>query len=150
MNKTLSIIIAILLVTFCLTSCDPTKATHEVNNSTASKGQSTETPTNKNGQEASSQREVIELSVYNYKPYISVHVQGFINDSSRAYWCYDIVGSSLCKFNDVTVTYSYDNGKTEKKCVLNLSGCGQTELVRASEVPSFRIMDVTGTVEVLY
>ncbi len=109
------------------------------------------------------EREQIELTLNNYSKYIAVYT---ISDSygtnySYSIYRYQFVGSSLCKFNDCSIVYTFttNSGKvseTEYTTNLTISGCGETKEVSFgySNLDSayfrLKIKAVNGIVEVLY
>lgn len=104
-------------------------------------------------QEASPARKTVSLTKDNYQQYISIHVQSITNELDRVYCGYNFVGSSVCKFNDVKISYLLDGWTTVKTCTLNMSGYGQTDFFRLTinnHIPELTIVDITGTVEILY
>ena len=145
MKKTIAIILSLLL-TVLLVSCNSTNAPST--NTTDSPSNTADTPTNQNN---TPKNEIVTLTKDNYQKYISAHIYSYgEGDSDHSYYCYNFIGSSLCKFNDVTISYSYDGGKTVKTCNLNLSGYGQTATASNSRYAKITIVDVSGTVEILY
>ena len=157
MKKFLSLIVLILIVTISLTSCTPSKDSTQQNVTTDPPFESTSnndnvTPVSHTSQETSPNREIVTLTKDNYQQYISIHMQVFNNEYNRAFCGYNFVGSSVCKFNNVEISYSLEGLTTVQVCSLNMSGYGQTTFSRWSNnyVPELTIRGITGTVEILY
>ena len=109
-------------------------------------------------------RETVTLTANNYSKYIAVFT---ITDSygagnySYSIYRYQFVGSTICKFNDCSITYCFtkDNGAEQEAQYtthLTISGYGETEQVDFAHANTdytyyhLKIKAVNGTVEVLY
>ena len=107
--------------------------------------------------EVAETNEIVSLTTENYKKYITTYKRVIPFESSSSIY-YEFEGSSLCKFEDVVITYcfSHDDNVPEDAtfytCELNLSGCGQCKVATASQYSSrtkLIIVDIQGTVEIL-
>ena len=112
------------------------------------------------------EREKVELNVDNYSKYIAVYTISdsyATSDSPYGIYRYQLVGSSLCKFDECSITYSFMNNSSviseEKYTVkLTISGCGETKDVRFyygygnydTEYFRFKAISASGIVEILY
>lgn len=106
--------------------------------------------------EVAETNEIVSLTTENYNQYIATYRRVISYENSSTYY-YEFEGSSLCKFEDVMITYCFsDDDKipedaTLYTCELNLSGCGQC--VPRSPTRYFSaelvIVDIQGTVEIL-
>lgn len=100
------------------------------------------------------EKKEIELSVQNYENYICKHLNVFSffvgNHGQGNSCCYTFKGSRYCKFYDVKIKYTVDGvAENCRTITLNLSGDGETEEERFYNHCSIRIIEVTGTVEIL-
>ena len=109
-------------------------------------------------------RKTVTLTKSNLEDYIAIYARTTAYGDSYTYviYYYDFVGSSLCKFNDCSITYRFANNKdpidysANYTAILNISGCGQTKEATLSHYYSANsyykldIVSVTGTVDVLY
>ncbi len=110
------------------------------------------------------EREQIELTLDNYSKYIAVYTisDSYAVDTIYTLYRYRFEGSSLCKFNDCKVEYTFTKKDGTQLDVvyikdLTISGCGETEEVsayRTYQLDSYyyhlKVLNVSGTVEVLY
>ena len=96
----------------------------------------------------------IKLCLQNYENYISKHLNVFSftvgNSGCGNSCCYTFKGSRYCKFYDVKIKYTADGlAENSRTITLNLSGDGETEEERFYNHCPIRIIEVTGTVEIL-
>ena len=113
------------------------------------------------------EREVVALSDKNYSQYIAVYTttDSYGSSGSITLYRYQLVGSSLCKFNDCKITYTFVNQKGELsesyslyEIKLTLSGCGESIETSVSNYGNnkensyycFKVISASGTVEILY
>lgn len=101
--------------------------------------------------------ERIQLTLDNYSDYIAKYNYVVLSDSSTTtYW--NFYGSTLCRFDDVTLTYTYstqeeiNSGKaTYSTLKLTISGCGQIRGATSSRYGGSiaTITKITGYVVIL-
>ena len=107
-------------------------------------------------------RTKVNLTSENYANYIAVYtISDSYSSSTYTYtkYRYHLVGSSLCKFNNCSLTYqfAYKDGAVSEDMYtvkLTISGCGESVEVNTSSRTAtayiFTVTSASGIVEILY
>ncbi len=109
------------------------------------------------------ERETVALTADNYSKYIAVYTQSDTYYDGKTYtlYRYQLEGSSLCKFIDCKLTYSFANASgtlpdylTTYEMDLTISGCGESIELSVRQGYNgymyFAVVSASGTVEILY